>query len=390
MHQLSVTLFLANLLVILLSAKVFGALAHHGKQPAVLGELLGGVLLGFGLVSFFHPNDPVLSLMAEFGVILLLFQTGLECNLHELLKVGPIAVVVALMGVALPLVAGYGLMRALGHSSLQAVFVGAALTASSVGITARVLSELGKLTTPEGQIILGAAIIDDILGVILLSGVQRMADGGKTSWPQLAWTGMLAISFIGVALWLGPSVSKRLVDVAGRFKAQGTLITATVCFAFAMALLAHALGTALIVGAFTAGILLAQTDRKADIESSLQPVADIFVPIFFVMVGASIELSHYNPVHRENWSVLELAALLIGLAIVTKLVSGWAAWKKGLNRWAIGSGMIPRGEVGLIFAQVGLASAVIDKSLYAALVAMVVMTTFVTPPLLTWALTDAD
>lgn len=382
MHEFSVAGFLADMLVILVSAKLFGELAERRGQPAVLGELLGGVFLGFGFFSFFHPEDPAMTLLAEFGVILLLFETGLQSDLGQLLRVGPVSLLVAAVGVVLPFALGWGVMAALGHGGMQAVFVGAALTATSVGITARVLSDMGKLSLPEAQIVLGAAVIDDIIGVIILSAVQGMALSGEVSWGATAWTAFLAVAFLASALYIGQHASRWLLATVERMRVRGVLIVAAVCFAFALALLGHALGTALIVGAFTAGILLARTERKADIEHALRPVTDIFVPVFFVMVGAKVRLGAYNPLVPDNWAMLGLAALLIVVAVAGKLASGWFARAPGLNRWGIGIGMVPRGEVGLIFAGIGLSSGAIDSPLYGAIVGTVVVTTFLAPPLL--------
>lgn len=368
--------FLAQLLLILLSAKVFGELAERWRQPAVLGELLGGVVLGVGLFSFFRPETPVLRLMAEFGVVLLMFETGVQSDLKELLKAGPVSFAVAAVGVAVPFLLGWGAMTALGHGGLPAVFVGAAMTATSVGITARVLADIGRLSAPESQIVLGAAIIDDVIGVVILAAVQGMVATGSFSWAATAKSALLAAAFLAAALAVGPHLTKRLVKVVEGMRVRGVLITGSVCFAFALALLAHALGTALIVGAFTAGILLADTDRKADIDQTLKPLSDVFVPVFFVMVGAQVRLDSFGG----------LALLLATLAVAGKLASGLAAWGRGLNLWAIGVGMVPRGEVGLIFAGIGLASGAIDGSLYAAIIAMVVVTTFLAPPLLKRAL----
>ncbi len=382
MHEASVVSFLSSLLVILFSAKIFGEVAERLGQPAVLGELLGGVVLGFGFFSFFHPADPTLSLMAEFGVILLLFETGLESDLGELLRVGPVSFVVACVGVALPFLLGYGVMTALGHGGMRAVFIGAALTATSVGITARVLSDMGRLGLPESRIVLGAAVIDDILGLVILSAVQGMALSGSFSWWATAKAAALAALFLALALWVGQHASAFLLGLVERMRVRGVLIAAAVSFAFALALLAHALGTALIVGAFTAGALLARTDHKANIDKALKPLSDIFVPIFFVMIGAKVQLGVYNPLLPDNRAMIGLAALLILAAVLGKLASGWVAWGRGLNRWGIGIGMVPRGEVGLIFAQIGLAAGVIGPPLYSAVVGMVVVTTFLAPPLL--------
>jgi Kef-type K+ transport system membrane component KefB len=374
--------FLLSFLVILLSAKIFGELAERWGQPAVLGELIGGVVLGSGLFSFFHPNDPALMLMSEVGVVLLLFETGVHSDLDQLLKAGPTSMAVAAVGVVLPFLLGWGLMTALGKPAMEAVFVGAALTATSVGITARVLSDTGKLRLPEAQIVLGAAVIDDILGIIILSAVQGIAVTGSLQPLAVAKTVLLSAGFLGAALWLGPRLAHGLVSIVNRMRVRGVLIAAAACFAFGMALAAHALGTAMIVGAFTAGLLLARTDKKADIDETMRPVVDFFAPVFFVMVGAKVDLSVFNPATTENRSVLALAGLLILAAIAGKVASGLAVTARGLNRWSVGVGMIPRGEVGLIFAQIGLTAGIVEPGLYAAVVAMVIVTTFLAPPLL--------
>ncbi|MBI4062179.1 MAG: cation:proton antiporter [Elusimicrobia bacterium] len=382
MHEPDVVRLLAELLVILLGAKLFGEFAERLGQPAVLGELVGGVVLGTGLFAFFRPDDPVLVLMSEIGVILLLFETGINSDLDRLLKAGPTASAVAAIGVAAPFVLGWGLMTALGRGGMEAVFIGAALTATSVGITARVLSDMGKLELPEAQIILGAAVIDDVLGIIILSAAQGAAVMGSMQWGGALKTTALSAAFLAAALWLGPYLSGPLVRIVHRMRVRGVLIGLAVCFAFAMALAARALGTAMIIGAFTAGILLARTDKKEDIDETIRPVVDIFAPVFFVMVGTKVDLSAFNPSTPENRAVLGLAALLILAAVLGKILSAFAVRDKTLNRWAVGFGMIPRGEVGLIFAQIGLTAGIIEPALYAAVVAMVVVTTFLAPPLL--------
>lgn len=382
MPELDIVRFLAELLVILLSAKLFGELAERLGQPAVLGELIGGVVLGTGIFTFFHLNDPALALMSEVGVILLLFETGIHSDLGQLLKAGPTASAVAAVGVVVPFALGWGLMTALGKPGMEAVFVGAALTATSVGITARVLSDMGQLHRTEAQIVLGAAVIDDVLGIIILSAVQGIAVSGSLQWAGVIKTILLSAGFLAAALWLGPHLSNALVKLVHRMRVRGVLVGMAVCFAFAMALAAHALGTAMIVGAFTAGILLARTDKKEDIDETVRPVVDIFAPVFFVMVGAKVNLAVFNPFIAENRIVLGLAALLIIAAVAGKVVSAVAVRDRGLNRWAVGFGMIPRGEVGLIFAQIGLAAGIVEPALYAAVVAMVIVTTFLAPPLL--------
>ena len=389
MPEHDIITFLLELVVILLSAKLFGELSERLGQPAVLGELIGGVVLGTGVFTFFHLNDPALVLMSEVGLILLLFETGIHCDLDQLLKAGPTASAVAAIGVVVPFALGWGLMTMLGRGGMEAVFVGAALTATSVGITARVLSDMGKLSLPEAQIVLAAAVIDDVLGIIILSAVQGIALSGALQWGGVLKTVGLSAAFLAAAFWLGPHLSTALVKLVRRMRVRGVLITLAVCFAFVMALTAHAIGTAMIVGAFTAGILLARTDQKEDIDQTVRPVVDVFAPIFFVMVGAKVDLSVFNPFVAENRAVLGLAGLLIVAAIAGKIVSAFAVRAKDLNRWAVGIGMIPRGEVGLIFAQIGFSAGILEPSLYAAMVAMVIVTTFLAPPLLKRSLATA-
>lgn len=382
MHEIDAARFVAELLVILFSAKVFGELAERLGQPAVLGELIGGVVLGTGIVSFFHINDPALALLSEVGVLLLLFETGIHSDLGQLLRAGPTATAVAAVGVVAPFALGWGLMSTLGKPPMECVFVGAALTATSVGITARVLSDLGKLRLPEAQIILGAAVIDDVLGVIILSAVQGIAVSGSLQWGSVLKITTLSVVFLAGALWLGAYLSEGLVRIVHRMRVRGVLVAAAVCFAFALALIAHALGTAMIVGAFTAGILLARTDRKEDIDQTVRPVVDVFAPVFFVMVGAKVVLAALSPATAGGRSVLGLAALLVVAAVAGKIASALAVRDRTLNRWAVGFGMIPRGEVGLIFAQIGLGAGIVEPALYAAVVGMVIVTTFAAPPLL--------
>lgn len=374
--------FLSSFLLILVSAKLFGELAERLGQPAVLGELVGGVVLGSGLISFFHPHDPTLGVMAEVGVILLLFETGIHSDLGQLLRAGPTASAVAAVGVVVPFALGWGLMSALGHGGMQAVFVGAALTATSVGITARVLSDMGKLDAPEAQIVLGAAVIDDVLGVIILSAVAGIAASGRLEWLGVVRVTALSAAFLAAALWLGPSLSEGLVKVVHRMRVRGVLVGAALCFALALSLAAHLIGTAMIVGAFCAGILLARTDKKEDIDRTMRPVADVFAPVFFVMVGAKVDLKAFDPSVAANRPVLGLAALLIAAAVAGKVASALAVRGKGLRRLAVGYGMVPRGEVGLIFAQIGLSAGIVDAGLYGAVVLMVIVTTFLAPPLL--------
>jgi Kef-type K+ transport system membrane component KefB len=315
----------SSLVVILLGAKLFGFFAKRLNQPVVLGELVGGVILGLGWFPFFHPNEPALMVLAELGVAILLFEIGLDSDLALLLKVGPVSFRVATVGVLVPMLLGFGVMALAGFGPLPSLLIGGALTATSIGVTARVLTDLGKLDRPEGQVILGAAVIDDVLGLIVLWVVQGIAQMREFSWGSL-----------------------------GR--------------------------TFLTVASFTGGLLLAQTTRRPKIRQALTPVSAVLVPVFFVMTGARVDLSPFNPLIRSHGPVLVLAASLMVVAVIGKLSSGWVVGLRGWNRLAIGVGMIPRGEVGLIFAQMGLASGMIGTPLYTALIGMVMVTTLITPP----------
>lgn len=374
--------FLASFLAILVGAKVFGELAERWGQPPVLGELVGGVVLGalpFGLLS---AQQDKLAILSELGVLLLLFKAGLESDLDELLAVGPASLAVAAVGVALPFALGWAVMTWFGYGPMAAIVSGAALTATSIGITARVLADLGQLDRLESRIILGAAVIDDIIGIVILSAVQSMASSSGFSWAATIKTAALAGAFLLGALWAGRSLSSGLMEIVKKMKGRGVLIVASLSFAFAMALLAERLGTALIVGAFTGGILLARTDRRHEIDEALSPIAAVFVPVFFVLVGAQADLGIFNVWSPGQGSAFVAMTALTICAIGGKLLSGWAVRGRAVNRWAIGVGMVPRGEVGLIFAQAGLAGGLIDPPLYTALVGMVMATTFAAPPLL--------
>ncbi|MFY9551910.1 MAG: cation:proton antiporter [Thermoanaerobaculia bacterium] len=378
-HQLDPQLLLA-FAAALIGAKLFGELVARFGQPAVLGELLAGVALGPSVLGLVPLSDGMF-VLAEIGVMLLLFEVGLGTNLEELGRVGGPALVVALVGMALPFVGGLLVTKLLGYPTLAAVFVGAALTATSIGITARVLTELKALATREGQIILGAAVIDDILGLVVLAAVSRIADRGVVEvWAVAKATG-LAIGFLAVALLLGIPVGHRLVRVVDRSAVRGVLVAASVALALLLAFIAARVGSAPIVGGFAAGLVLARTNRRHEIDTALKPIVDIFAPLFFVFVGAQVNVALLNPALAENGAALLLALLLSVVGFIGKMAAGWGAWG-GVHRAFIGAGMVPRGEVGLIFASVGRASGALPERVFVALVLTVFLTTFLAPPLL--------
>jgi Kef-type K+ transport system membrane component KefB len=379
-HGLDIGAFLLSFAVALLAAKACGDLAQRIGQPAVLGELVAGVLVGPSVLGLV-PLSTGIFLLAEIGVLLLLFEVGLETDLQELLAVGGPAMAVALAGMALPFGGGWALTRALGYGPLAAIFVGASLTATSIGITARVLAELDTLKTREGQIILGAAVLDDVLGLIVLAIVTRIAESGTLEPSVALRSGAFAVGFVVVAILLGGVVGRRLVDVVGRSSARGMLVAASVAFAMLVAWLARKAGSAPIVGAFAAGMSLARTNRRHDIDAALKPVVDIFAPIFFVYVGAQADVRLLNPFVAGNRPGLLLGLGLTAVGFLGKFAAGFCAWGP-VRRAFIGAGMVPRGEVGLIFASMGLQTGALPQSIFIAVLLAVFLTTFVTPPLL--------
>lgn len=368
---------LLGLVLVWLAAKLAGEAMERIGQTAVLGELLAGVLIGPGVLGRVRESE-VIHALAELGVLILLFEVGLESDLDELLKAGSQAALVAVVGVMVPFAAGFGVMYWLGHSSLLAVFVGATLTATSVGITARVLSDLGRLQDPTANIVLGAAVVDDILGLIILAVVTGVALTGGVSLGAIALLSGKAIVFLAVALGLGLRLAPTLIRWLGRLRARGTLVVYSLVFAMALAAVADRIGLATIIGAFAAGLILATTERRSHIEDRIKPVADLLVPVFFVTVGMKVQPAMLNP-FAEN-AQFGMALLLTVLAVTSKLAAGLAVYQKGVRRWPVGVGMVPRGEVGLIFAGAGLASGVIAQDLYSALVVVVMLTTFAAPP----------
>jgi Kef-type K+ transport system membrane component KefB len=381
-HGIDMGGFLLAFACALLAAKVFGELAERLGQPAVLGELLAGVLLGPSVLGLVPLTAGIL-LVAEIGVILLLFEVGLETDLEELVRVGGPALAVALAGMLLPFLGGYITTRALGYEALTAIFVGAALTATSIGITARVLSELNALKTREGQIILGAAVADDVLGLVLLAVVSRIAESGSVEAGAVVKAIGLAIGFLLAALAVGIPIGPRLIGVVGRAGVRGVLVAASVAFALLVAVAAKKAGSAEIVGAFATGLVLARTNRRHDIDRALKPVVDVFAPIFFVSVGAQVDVALLNPFVAGNRPALLLALALAAVGFLGKFAAGFCAWGR-VRKAFIGAGMVPRGEVGLIFAAIGKATGALPPAVFVAVVLAVFATTFLAPPMLKW------
>ena len=368
---------LVALVLVWLGSKLAGEGMSRVGQTAVLGELLVGVLIGPGVLGLVHET-PALHALAEIGVLILLFEVGLESDLQDLLRAGLQATLVAVVGVLVPFGLGFGVMFWLGYSALVAVFVGATLTATSVGIIARVLADLGRLQDPAAKVVLGAAIVDDILGLIILAVVTGIAQTGSVSAGSVAILFGKAALFLLSAIFLGVRIAPFLVRWVARMQARGTLIVYSVVFAVGLAAVADVIGLATIIGAFAAGLILATTERRQHIEERIKPVADLLVPIFFVTVGMKVQPSMLKP--SGDGGEFMLMLILTAIAVASKLVTGLSVYQRGVRRWPVAVGMVPRGEVGLIFAGAGLAAAVIEQDVYSALVVVVMLTTFVAPP----------
>jgi Kef-type K+ transport system membrane component KefB len=408
---------LLSLVVIYVASKLGGELSKRLDFPPVLGELVGGVIVGVSALNLlvfpesgaeasdsvimsvlqfisnlspdsvntiFHTQSEVISVLAELGVIILLFEIGLESDLRQLKEVGYQATIVAVVGVVAPFAAGTAGLIALFHvPTIPAIFAGAALTATSIGITSKVLSELGQLKSKEGQIIVGAAVIDDVLGIIVLAVVASLAKTGEVDVLNVVYLIVSASVFLIGSILLGKFFNKSFVAIADKLQTRGQLVIPAFTFAFLMAFFANAIHLEAILGAFAAGLVLDETDKRKELDKQVVPIADILVPIFFVTVGAKADLGVLNPANVDNRAGLVIATFLIAIAIVGKIITGWTVFgQPKINRLAIGIGMIPRGEVGLVFAGIGSASGVLSKPLEAAIIIMVILTTFLAPPLL--------
>jgi Kef-type K+ transport system membrane component KefB len=401
---------LSGFIAILLAAKLGGELVERMGQPAVLGELGAGIVLGnlaLAGIPWFEgfKHNAHLEILSEMGVILLLFQVGLESHMADLLAVGASAMVVAHIGVILPMGLGYLVSQYFLPQEAWYVhlFAGATLAATSVGITARVLRDLRKTETKEARIVLGAAVVDDVLGLIVLAVVSGMvASIGSGGGAQLELTPVLLIiakaaAFLAGAVFLGRLIHVNALRIAKYFKVEGITLALAICFCFGLAALAGLVGLAPIVGAFAAGLVLEDDDYEIfhqrgikPIEELIRPIATIFVPVFFVMMGLKVDLRAFG-----SLDVLGLAAAITAAAIVGKQVCALGVVDKGVDRITVGIGMIPRGEVGLIFTGMGATLAVaghpvFDSRMVSAMVVMVMLTTVMTPPLLKWAFTRGE
>jgi Kef-type K+ transport system membrane component KefB len=393
-----------SLAALLVSAKVGSELAMRFGQPGVLGELVAGIVLGNTSVigvHIFEPlkTDPTLALLAGLGVLLLLFEVGLESTVAQMMKVGMSSLLVAVLGVTAPFLLGWliGAWLLPAAGPYVHAFLGATLCATSVGITARVLQDLGHSRRPEARIILGAAVIDDVLGLVILAAVTgaivASIKGATLSVTSIAWPAGKATVFLVASLAIGVSVAPQVFALAATLQTRGVLLTVGLSFCFLMSWVADRIELAPIVGAFAAGLILEEVHYRdfvsrgeRSLEHLIRPLSDFLAPIFFVLMGLRTELGAF-----ADPGTLAIAAALTVAAIAGKLVCSLGVLTAGVDRLAIGIGMIPRGEVGLIFANVGMGLRlngvpIVDAQAFSSLVLMVVITTLITPPALRWSL----
>ncbi len=370
-----------DLFVIFAAAKVAGEICHRLRQPAVVGEIIVGMVLGPHLVGAIS-DSPTLSVFAEIGVIFLLFAVGLETRATDMLKVGGQAFAVAVVGVLVPFGLGLALMLGMGKETITALFVATALVATSVGITARVLADLGQAASRPARVILGAAVIDDILGLIVLAIVSGMAEG-QLSFAHIGLVVLEALAFTAFVILIGRQAAHRLSAHLYRLHISNPAFVISVALCLGLSVLAGYIGLAAIVGAFLAGMAFAETQEAGHVRRSVDGIYDLLVPIFFVVMGTMVDVpALLRP------EVLGLGLLVTLLAIVGKLLGcGLAAWGLGKKEaLAVGIGMSPRGEVGIVVAMVGLARGTIGSDIYSIVILMSVLTTLIAPPLLRLAM----
>lgn len=371
------------------AAKILGGLGARFKIPTVVGEIMAGVIIGNTILreSLQLTGDiEFLQILAELGVVFLIFLVGLETPFEEMKKVGGTSLVVALLGIVVPFAAGFGIMWWLGSPTIEGLFLAAALVATSVGITARVLSEMGVLGRKEARIILGAAVIDDVLGLLVLTVVQAIGTDGTVNPGQLAFIIAQALAFVGVLMFFGGRVARRIFSpnnrLAERFEwaKPHTLFGIALAVCLGLSAFAAAIGLASIIGAFVAGMAFAATDSRHKLAERFEGLVQFMTPFFFGFIGLQVDLGVVG-------SVAGFALVITLVALATKVVGcGVGALHLGKKpALAIGIGMMPRGEVGIIVALIGLSLAAIPEGLYATVVAMSLLTTLVTPPLLVWA-----
>lgn len=376
-HTVSIPL---AMLIVFGAAKLFAEVLERMGQPGIVGEILAGAVVGPSMLGWIEPNE-VLTALSELGVMFLLFRVGLEVKSSELMKVGGTAFVVALLGVVAPMAMGWGIMRAWGYPQVESFFVGAAMVATSVGITAQVLAAKGLLHLVSAKIILGAAVIDDILGLIVLAIVSSAAKG-QVNIAEISATALLAIGFtIIVAKWGTHTMTRLVPHAESKLKSGEAQFNIALVLLFALSVLAMYVGVAAIIGAFLAGMALAESvsDRVHDLAHG---ITELLVPFFLAGIGLHLDVTTF-----KDRDLLILALVILAAAVISKLIGcGLGAIRLGRTEMLrIGCGMVPRGEVGMVVAQLGLSMAVIEKPVYSVVVFMAVATTLAAPALLNLA-----
>jgi Na+:H+ antiporter len=367
---------LLDLFVLFAAAKVAGELFEAIRQPAVVGELLAGVLVGPHVLGWVRSEGDVLGAVAQLGVIILLFRAGLETRVGDLRRVGRQAVAVGVLGEAMGFAAGLGVMLALGYRGNTALFGAAAVVATSVGIAARVLADLGALQTQVGRTVLGAAVVDDILAIVVVAVLAGAVTGDLSS-IAVVLTILEVVAFVAVVLFAGPKVTRRLSDLVRLPGLPDSPFLVAVLLTLGLAALSETIGLAAIVGAFLAGLIF--EFRRRDVSTQVEPVAEFLVPFFFAVTG-----SRLDPAVLAEPPLLGLTAALVVVAVATKLAAGWLGARRlgSGEALAVGVAMIPRGEVSLIVASLALSLGVFGPDLYGAVVALTVITAVITAPLL--------
>lgn len=372
---------LLALFIALLAAKLAAEVFERIRQPAVVGEIIAGIVIGPAVLNFVQPTE-VLDALAEIGVIFLLFTVGLETRPSDIFKVGRTATVVAILGVVVPFVAGWGLLSLWpGYSWIEATFLGAAMVATSVGITARVLSGMGLITAEASRVILAAAVIDDVIGLLVLAVVSSLATGDVNFW-SIGLIALMAIAFTMLVIVFGSRVVNRVKQPVVNLKINHSLLMFALVLCFGLAVVANLIGIAGIIGAFLAGVALSEATDGTRLHQQSQALTEFTTPFFLVAIGMKLNLAIFL-----STQFVVLSAVVIILAIITKFIGcGLGAISMGRRRAIqIGVGMIPRGEVGIVVAQIGLAMAAVSDAIYGVVLAMSVITTLVAPPFIRMA-----
>lgn len=372
-----------DLFIMFTAARLFGEVFVRLKQPAVIGELLAGAVIGVHALGWIQPST-VYSDLAEIGVVILMFSVGLHTKVADLVEVGKPAVLVGFFGIAVPFGVGYAGMHMMGFPNIESLFVATALLATSVGISARVLADMGLLQARTARIVLGAAILDDILALMVLAVVTSIAQQ-SVNYVELIILALEAVFFIAFLVFVGAKMAGKHFPVIDRFKNADAPFAASIILCLGLSELAEYIGLAAIIGAFMAGIVLADIANQYRLEEKVNSLAVFLVPFFFVMMGMEIDLRVFL-----HWDMVRIIIVVVILAVVGKVIgSAIGTWNLGVKTMLrTGACMIPRGEVGIVVGSIGLGMGTIEKDMYTVVVAMSILTTVIAPPLITWLFRD--